>query len=78
MQEPKRRKLTHERYVPKFKVGNVVLHEDTEFIVIKNDRKNNNNCTLKRRFRPWQSFYNRIINKDELQLASQMAGKFKV
>jgi len=71
MSEAKRRKLTHERYVPKFKVGDIVLHEDTEFIVIKNDRKNNTCCTLKRRFRPWQSFYNRIINKDELQLASQ-------
>lgn len=71
MQQAKRRKLTIERYVPKFKVGDIVLHEDTEFIVIKNDRKNNTCCTLKRRFRPWQSFYNRIINKDELQLASQ-------
>ena len=71
MSEAKRRKLTHERYVPKFKVGDIVLHEDTEFIVIKNDRKNNSTCTLKRRYRPWQSYYNRIINKDELQLASQ-------
>lgn len=71
MQQAKRRKLTNDRYVPKFKVGDIVLHEDTECIVIKNDRKNNTCCTLKRRYRPWQTYYNRIINKDDLQLASQ-------
>lgn len=72
MQWAKRRKLTHEKYVPKFKVGDIVFHQDIEFIVVKNDRKNNACCTLKRRYRPWQYFYDKIVNKDDLQLASQI------